>query len=360
MVNAQAVVRGSEEESEANPTVTTTITADRSFSVDKGTESNTAMKTTTGTDPEEKKKTKAELAALKKIRKRRVNQLLELCKPYKFQFIAGLCSSAILGSNQPMFAVLLGWILHTYNLPSNEELMHNASLVGLFFFAMGVLAFVGRFINVAMFTTIRTNVIKELRLKLFKAVLHQNIGWFELPGNSTGEIILLMGKELAEIRHLIGDLAAQKLECFFALTVGMSIALYSSWQLTLVIIGCAPLLVLGTAIQHGNWINQGKKRNLNDNSTDIFLESVRLIRTVAAFGLHKNRMKSFEEKSLITYHQKVRACMVDAVGFAFSSSIQYMIYGIAFWYAGILNAQQGMCGVMVCGAMVLVLLLVCW
>eukprot|EP00948_MAST-09A_sp_MAST-9A-sp1_P003354 g3354.t1 len=292
--------------------------------------------------------TKEEKQKLKEKRKSSLRRLYRIVWPYRFYVLVGFLTSAFLGGNQPIFALLLGWILDTYNLEDNTQLMHQASLIALFFVIMGIISIAGRVLNAYVYSVVRTNVITVVRTELFRCILQQNIGWFESKKeNSSGNVILLLGKELAEIRHLIGDMASQKIECFFSASVGIGIAMWASWKLTLVICACSPVMVIGTALRHGSWAkDQGWKRKrgeeLNDDSTDIFLESVYLFRTVAAFDLKDSRMKVFYERSLISWADKFKKALMDAAGFAFASGSNFIVYGVAFWYAGYLNEVEGL------------------
>jgi ABC-type multidrug transport system fused ATPase/permease subunit len=72
--------------------------------------------------------------------------------------------------------------------------------------------------------------------------MKQEIGFFDDDANSPGVLVTRLAEEAAEIKGLTGPLMGIIFQSMSSLVIGMIIAFYFSWQLTLVILAAVPVV----------------------------------------------------------------------------------------------------------------------
>jgi len=92
-------------------------------------------------------------------------------------------------------------------------------------------------------------VIKRLRSKAFRAILHQEIDYFDQPEHSTGALCTRLGTEASAVHGASGVRFGYIVEYLFAMGVGVIIGFVYSWQLTLSIAAFIPLILFGGILQ---------------------------------------------------------------------------------------------------------------
>ncbi|TGZ50017.1 hypothetical protein CRM22_010888, partial [Opisthorchis felineus] len=89
----------------------------------------------------------------------------------------------------------------------------------------------------------------RLRDKLFHAVVHQEIGWFDREENQPGVLTSRLATEATCVRNVSGFQFAMLLEAVILIGSAFVIGFIDSWQLTLLMLGFLPLLLFGGYIE---------------------------------------------------------------------------------------------------------------
>ncbi len=92
-------------------------------------------------------------------------------------------------------------------------------------------------------------VTKRLRSKAFRAILRQEIAYFEQPEHSTGALCTRLATEASAVHGASGVRFGYILEYVFASGVGVIIGFVYTWQLTLPIAAFIPLVLFGGILQ---------------------------------------------------------------------------------------------------------------
>ena len=99
------------------------------------------------------------------------------------------------------------------------------------------------------FTVSGENLTSRLRSLSFKAMLRQEIGWFDEERNSTGALTTRLADDAAKVQGAAGIRLSTLLEMFMGMFTSIIIAFVYSWVLTLLILGVAPLLLIAGALE---------------------------------------------------------------------------------------------------------------
>ena len=107
---------------------------------------------------------------------------------------------------------------------------------------MGAGLFLSALIQVTCFLVASENMMHRMRKAFFKAVLRQNIAWYDM--NNSGTLATKLFDNLERIKEGTGDkvaLAVQFTAQFFG---GFVIAFTYDWKLTLIMMSLSPLMIL--------------------------------------------------------------------------------------------------------------------
>jgi ABC-type multidrug transport system fused ATPase/permease subunit len=127
---------------------------------------------------------------------------------------------------------------------STHSKSHNSWEAPVRMIAVGVIAAFFRFIQVAGLQIFASNISHKIKIEYFKAVLGKDATWFD--SNNPNEIATKIVKETTMIYRGIGDKIGELYNTLFMLLTGYTIAFFISWELTLIIMGATPgVLVAG-------------------------------------------------------------------------------------------------------------------
>jgi ABC-type multidrug transport system fused ATPase/permease subunit len=88
-----------------------------------------------------------------------------------------------------------------------------------------------------------------LRSLAFRATLRQEIAYFDDTKNNTGALCTRLATEAAAVQGATGSRIGLMFNNLASLGVGIIISFAFSWQLTLLVLGFVPLMVIGGFFQ---------------------------------------------------------------------------------------------------------------
>ena len=93
------------------------------------------------------------------------------------------------------------------------------------------------------------NLTSRMRSLAFKAMLRQEIGWFDEERNSSGALTTRLADDAAKIQGATGTRLGTLLETSIGLLMAIIVAFVYSWVMTLLILGLIPLVFIGGTLQ---------------------------------------------------------------------------------------------------------------
>ena len=138
--------------------------------------------------------------------------------------------------------------------------------------------------------------------------------------------------------QLCGQNVSQMIEGLTGAFVGIIIAFYADWRLSLLALAFVPVLILTSFARHKQFMSLGKK-NLNtlDGTASVFLESIRLIRTVSAFGLEGKCVENYTQAYQVIHEEKIDSAWTEGLATGFTSASTFPMYASLFAYASYLS-----------------------
>ncbi|KAJ3314938.1 tRNA N6-adenosine threonylcarbamoyltransferase, partial [Gonapodya sp. JEL0774] len=175
-----------------------------------------------------------------------------------------------------------------------------------------------------------------MRETYFRAILRQDIGWFE-SGNHTGDLTNRLQSDTSLIKDGMSEKLGVVVQCSAQFVAGVLIAYTRGWKLSLVITCLLPLmLMVGTLMG----INLSKRTKSQQDAYAaagaVAEQSISNIKTVAAFGGEHRNIQRYEQKVKVAYDWGLQIGIVTGLGLGTMFFVIFSTYGFGFWYGSTL------------------------
>jgi len=189
-----------------------------------------------------------------------------------------------------------------------------------------------------LFTTAGERVVTELRQDLYSNLIRQEIGFFD--SQRTGELTNRLGSDTAILQNAVTVNVSMALRYVLSALGAVGILLYTSWQLTLVMLAIVPVVAVGAGI-YGQQL-RGVSRSVQDalaRATAVAEETLSGVRTVRAFAREDQetaRYASVVEESYALARKRA------LLGAGFQGGITFAGYAAiaaVLWYGGRMLSQ---------------------
>ncbi|KAH9122949.1 hypothetical protein LEN26_010053, partial [Aphanomyces euteiches] len=277
--------------------------------------------------------------------KTKVGRIVDLTKPQRMYLIAGTIACSVQGFAMPSIAMVISKVIHGMNkhyadfLASGKKdmepltaLYDDISHSAFIFLGVAAAIFVAAFVSTFSFRIIAEKLTTRLRNLHFQALLRQEIGFFDMPGNTTGALTTDLSSLATKVVAIAGDNQAKMLQALFTVVSALVIAfIFGSWKLTLVTTAACPLLLVGSYAR----AKQLKGGNFSDNLADsgsLAAEAIANARTVAAFGLQQEIAARYEASLEKPLKEGVKEAHVNGFMEGIASFSMFAVYALVFWY----------------------------
>lgn len=134
--------------------------------------------------------------------------------------IGGLAAAGT-GCIMPIFALIFSNTTDAINTGSDEERRHNATKYSLYFLALAGVSMALNFIQSSCLATAAERQVRKMRESFLKAVLRQEIGWFDV--GSSGELTTRIKGDTLLVQQGIGEKLGLGIQFFATFVAGFVI-----------------------------------------------------------------------------------------------------------------------------------------
>ncbi|XP_033100770.1 ATP-dependent translocase ABCB1-like isoform X2 [Anneissia japonica] len=259
-----------------------------------------------------------------------IGRIMKLNSPEYHWIFIGCIAAAINGASQPAFAVVFSRILEAFSFPE-DELKRRSNLYCGFFALIGVIMFAANLVQGATFGKSGEELTKRVRSMSFKAMLRQEISWFDDHKNSTGSLTTRLAKQASDIQGATGARLGTLIQSFCNIGTAIIIAFIYGWQLTLLVLAFLPLIAVAGAIQ---WkVIQGSvvsNKAAYEGAGRVSSEAIDNIRTVASLAREDTFYEKYEDYLEEPYRASVQKGLMGGFAFGFSQCIIFFAYAATF------------------------------
>ncbi|CAD7078234.1 unnamed protein product [Hermetia illucens] len=269
-----------------------------------------------------------------------LTRLFKLNAP-EWKFIVIGCLAAIMhGSTHPAFAVIFGEFYGILSIDDPGMVSSESVLFSIYFLILGFFAGLGNLLQTFMLNIAGSRLTTRLRKMTFKAILSQEMGYFDDQDNSVGALSARLSGDCAGVQGATGSRIGAILQSISTMVIGVLLAFVFSWKLTLVGLTTIPL-VLGSIVFEARYMEAGdaEEKKALEKASQIAVEAISNIRTIASLNQEEpviERYSKQTEASLAACRKKNR---FRGAVFALGQTAPTMAYGLALWYGGVLVAH---------------------
>ncbi|XP_041365768.1 ATP-dependent translocase ABCB1-like isoform X2 [Gigantopelta aegis] len=254
----------------------------------------------------------------------------------------GCFSSLINGGMQPAFAVIFSEFLGVFQ-KTLEEQERLVSMFCLLLVGLAFLAFLTNLLQGFMFGKSGEELTLRLRKSAFKAMLRQEIAYFDDHKNNVGALTTRLATDASQVQGATGIRLGMVVMNIANMGTALVIAFVYGWKLTLVILAFLPFIAASGAIEMKVLAGvAGKNKEALEGAAKVAFESVENIRTVASLVREPMFVGLFLEKLLSPYHAALKKAHLVGASFGISQAITFFAYAAAFWFGAYLVKEGEM------------------
>jgi ATP-binding cassette subfamily B (MDR/TAP) protein 1 len=296
--------------------------------------------------PEEKKLSKEEEEAKTKETalkmKEYKSRIWKASMEYKVPFIISMILGCVCGLYMPVTGILFGMVSMDLQEENDDELRRKVNWDFVGFLVSGGLMFIISMIMFSLFGYVGSKVTYHLRETLYCRVLEMEVGWFDLPANLPSSLNNILSEGTEKINDVVGMVAAFILQSITSLIFAIAISLVFSWKISLIVLGCVPMIGSASFIEAKTEFGFAKEREkLYKDSMQILTETVKNFRTVASFSSEDRILMLYSQSLELPLQESNCSAIVNGILYGVSQSITYFIYAGLFYFSAFFMKEHG-------------------
>ncbi|KAF9014658.1 Multidrug resistance protein 1, partial [Haplosporangium bisporale] len=316
------------------------LSSQHSTHSDKSAEGAIAL-TIPETEDERLAREKKEAARKLKLAKAPIGRTIQYVRQDWVLCLLGCFFAIIQGALFPGFSQIFSRALNTLVDSKNPDFTKNANHYALLFFIVAFVGFIGFCGGMVCFLIVGERVTRRMRYLSYKAILSQEMAFFDRPENSTGALASRLATDAQQMFDMVSQVILTTVSAISTISVGLGFAFAATWQMTLIILAAVPVIGLGQYLELAALTGFGEKtRKAYERSGQVAGEAIANIRTVVSLA----KEDRFESRYLEVTRQPHKYAMNKAIyasfGFAMSQGVSYWSYSIGF-YGGYRLVQAG-------------------
>ncbi|KAK9164538.1 hypothetical protein Syun_005440 [Stephania yunnanensis] len=268
-------------------------------------------------------------------------KLIKLNAPEWPFALLGSVGAVLSGMESPIFALGLG---HTFTLFYSSDVVkikHQIQLLMLILAAIAVATVPICLLQHYFFTLMGERLVARIRLFMFRAILHNDVGWFDLEENSTGSLISILAADATVVRSALADRLSTFVQNISLTLTAFVIGFKFCWQLALVVTATFPILIASSISEHLFMkLLDGDYSKSYSRANSLAHEAITNIRTVAAFGSEDLITDRFVIELNHPNKQAVLYGHISGFGFGILQCFTFWSYALGLWYASLLIKQH--------------------
>jgi len=263
-------------------------------------------------------------------------RLMQMNKPEWGYLSMGLVGASMVGALPPCEAILTARIVANFYSEEPENMLAANKTEILSFFAFGAASLIGHLMSGCGFSVSGYRLTKRMRSLVFESIVRRNMGWFDCPEHSVGELTTRLEADAEAVAKVSGWALGYRIRVFASLTTGIAIALAFSWQVGLTAIACAPL-IMGAAIIQKCCLSRRYASDQDGLSPEtIFEQGLRGIDAVQSYDLQEHVGDEYSKALAPQAADNVKTGFIAGLVYGLSQFAMFGTFAIIFYVASTL------------------------
>uniref|UniRef100_A0A8C9AT55 ATP-binding cassette sub-family B member 5 n=1 Tax=Prolemur simus TaxID=1328070 RepID=A0A8C9AT55_PROSS len=245
--------------------------------------------------------------------------------------VLGTLASILSGIVHPVFSIIFAKIVTMFENNDKTTLKHDAEIYSMIFVILGAICFVSYFMQGLFFGKAGEILTMRLRHLAFKAMLYQDIAWFDDKENSTGALTTILATDIAQIQGATGSRVGVLTQNATNMGLSVIISFIYGWEMTLLILSIAPVLALTGMIETTTMTGfADKDKQELKHAGKIATEAVENIRTIVSLTREKVFEQMYEETLQTQHRNTLKKAQIIGSCYALSHAFVYFAYAAGF------------------------------
>ncbi|KIK26702.1 hypothetical protein PISMIDRAFT_8742, partial [Pisolithus microcarpus 441] len=251
---------------------------------------------------------------------------------YRF-YVIGTIAAMTTGMIFPVFAIIYGQALAGFSQPDASVRRHDGNMNALWFFIVAIISSVVITIQNYVFSSAASDLTTKLRTLSFRAILRQDIQFFDRPENNTGALTSRVNDNPQKVEGLAGVTLGAIIQAITTLAGGAIVGLAYAWKPALVGMACIPLVFSAGFIRlRVVVLKDQQNKAAHEDSAKLACEAASAIRTVASLTREDDCLKTYSNSLEEPLRISNRSAIWSNLVYAFSQSSTFWVIALVFWY----------------------------
>ncbi|OAX42868.1 P-loop containing nucleoside triphosphate hydrolase protein [Rhizopogon vinicolor AM-OR11-026] len=247
-----------------------------------------------------------------------------------------MCTGAV----YPVFGIVYGQAIAGFSAPTNAQRRSEGDRNALWFFIIAILSAITIGLQNFYYASCAAILTAKIRSLCFKAILRQDIEYFDKEENSTGALTSNLSDNPQKISGLAGITLGAIVQAITTLIAGSVIGLCYAWKPALVGIACIPVLVSAGYIRlRVVVLKDQKNKAAHESSAQLACEATAAIRTVASLTREEDCLELYSRSLEEPLQKSNRTALWSNLLYSLSQSMSFFVISLIFWYGSTLVSQ---------------------
>ncbi|WP_434346142.1 ABC transporter ATP-binding protein [Myxococcus virescens] len=267
-----------------------------------------------------------------------IRRLLKLARPELLPLAAGTLFLLISSGATLAYPRAIGDLVDQALTARDRYVVDRLALMMLAVFTVQGIAMA---LRIYLFTNAGERVVSRLRKDLFRALLSQEVGFFD--SRRTGELTSRLSSDTTVLQTTVTANVSMMLRYVVTALGGVGLLLYTSVQLTLVMLAVIPPVAIG-GVFYGRRVRviSRQAQDALAASGEVAEEDLSGIRTVRSFAAERHEVERYSVAVERSFMLAKKRALQTSVFMGVASIAGYGSIAAVLWYGGRLVVEGGL------------------
>ncbi|KAF5338963.1 hypothetical protein D9611_008823 [Ephemerocybe angulata] len=255
------------------------------------------------------------------------------------KYLFGAIFASMSGFVYPAFGLVFAKGISGFSELDRGARTHAGNRNALWLFIIAIISSIAIGFQIYLFAGVAATLTARLRSLSFRAILRQDIEYFDKDENSTGALTSKLSDNPQKVNGLAGVTLGAIVQAIATVIAGSVLGLVFIWKLGLVGIACTPIVISTGYIRLRVVVlkDQANKK-AHDESAQLACEAAGSIRTVASLTREADCLRLYSESLEIPLKKSNRTAIWSNGLYSLSQAMVFFVIALVFWYGSRLVA----------------------